>query len=47
MGFASLEILTEVVRATIGMVWDRDGAIIDALVEVDADIMQAIQVGIF
>ena len=43
MGFASLGVLTAVVKATIGLQWDMDGTMADALVAVDADISQAIQ----
>lgn len=45
MGFASLGILTEVVRATIGLRWDRDGDMVKVLSDIDTDISQAIQVG--
>ena len=43
MGFASLGVLTHVVRATLGLRWDVDGATADALAAVDADIAQGLQ----
>ncbi|KAI0940591.1 hypothetical protein AcW1_003747 [Taiwanofungus camphoratus] len=43
MGFASLELLTEVVKSTIGGRWQEDGETADVLAEIDADITQAIQ----
>lgn len=44
MGFASLEILIPIVEATIDAKWVEDGATAQVLMEVDADIVQAIQV---
>jgi hypothetical protein len=44
MGFASLGILASVVRATLGIQWEADGEMTDALAVIDADIGQAIQV---
>lgn len=44
MGFASLGTLASVVRATIGIQWEEDSDMADALAVVDADISQAIQV---
>ncbi|TFK24142.1 hypothetical protein FA15DRAFT_619710 [Coprinopsis marcescibilis] len=43
LGFASLGILTSVVRATIGLRWEDDGDTVDVLAHIDADIGQAIQ----
>ncbi|KZT67170.1 hypothetical protein DAEQUDRAFT_713865 [Daedalea quercina L-15889] len=43
MGFASLALLTQVVRATLGMRWQEDGDTADILAHIDADITQAIQ----
>ncbi|KAH9945678.1 hypothetical protein B0H21DRAFT_424762 [Amylocystis lapponica] len=43
MGFASLKLLTQVVRATVGARWDEDGETADRLAAIDADITQAIQ----
>ena len=43
MGIASLGALMDVVRATIGLRWARDGLMADSLAAVDADISQAIQ----
>ncbi|KAF8989350.1 hypothetical protein BDQ17DRAFT_1314368 [Cyathus striatus] len=43
MGFASLEILASVVRASVGLRWQDEGELINALAVVDADISQAIQ----
>ncbi|KAF8623320.1 hypothetical protein AX17_007461 [Amanita inopinata Kibby_2008] len=43
MGFASLGILTAVVRATIGLRWNDQGDMADILAVVDGDITQAIQ----
>jgi hypothetical protein len=44
MGFASLRILTAIVRVTFGVKWEAEGGTADALAVVDADISQAIQV---
>lgn len=43
MGIASLDILAAVVTATIGLRWEIDGPMTDALAAVDTDISQAIQ----
>ena len=43
MGFASFGILASVVRATLGIRWEEDGEMADALAAIDADIGQAIQ----
>ncbi|KAH7909489.1 hypothetical protein BJ138DRAFT_1066952 [Hygrophoropsis aurantiaca] len=43
MGFASLGVLSSVVRATIGLRWEPEGPVADALAVIDADISQAIQ----
>ncbi|CDO75647.1 hypothetical protein BN946_scf184743.g7 [Trametes cinnabarina] len=43
MGVGSLTVLTEVVRGTVGMRWEEDSRMEDALATVDADITQAIQ----
>lgn len=43
MGFASLRLLTEVVRSTLGLRWDEDDETADALAVIDSDITQAIQ----
>ncbi|EIW74975.1 hypothetical protein CONPUDRAFT_112910 [Coniophora puteana RWD-64-598 SS2] len=43
MGFASLGVLYSVVSATVGLRWETDGDMADALAVVDADITQAIQ----
>ncbi|THU85882.1 hypothetical protein K435DRAFT_763817 [Dendrothele bispora CBS 962.96] len=43
MGFASLEILTAVVRSTVGFQWSQHGEMATTLTAVDADIGQAIQ----
>lgn len=43
MGLASLGVLTEVVKSTLGLHWDLDGTTADVLAAVDADISQAIQ----
>ncbi|TFK50656.1 hypothetical protein OE88DRAFT_282161 [Heliocybe sulcata] len=43
MGFASLALLTAVVRATRGRQWDPEGDMVNALAMIDADITQAIQ----
>lgn len=47
MGFASLEMLTPIVEATIDARWAADGRTAELLMEVDADIVQAIQVSRF
>ena len=44
MGFSSLEILTAIVRATLGLRWDDEGDMMDILATIDGDITQAIQV---
>jgi hypothetical protein len=44
MGFASLGILSSIVKATVGLRWEDDGAMAHVLAVVDADISQAIQV---
>ena len=43
MGFASLGVLTSVVRATLGLRWDLDGKTADALAALDSDIAQGLQ----
>ncbi|TFK32754.1 hypothetical protein BDQ12DRAFT_476291 [Crucibulum laeve] len=43
MGFASLGILTSIIRATVGLRWEDDGDMADILAVIDADIGQAIQ----
>ncbi|KIL61698.1 hypothetical protein M378DRAFT_166666 [Amanita muscaria Koide BX008] len=43
MGFASLGILTTIVRATLGLRWDDEGDMADVLATIDGDITQAIQ----
>ena len=43
MGIASLGVLMDVIKATIGLKWARDGLMADSLAAVDADISQAIQ----
>jgi hypothetical protein len=43
MGVASLSLLTEVVRRTIGIRWEENGGLMNVLAVVDADITQAIQ----
>jgi hypothetical protein len=43
MGIASLNVLSEVVRATTGLRWDLDGETADILAAVDADMSQAYQ----
>lgn len=43
MGFASLTLLTQVVRATLGIRWREEGDTADALAHIDADVTQAIQ----
>jgi hypothetical protein len=45
MGFASLGILSSIVKATVGLRWEEDGAMADVLAVIDADISQAMQVG--
>lgn len=47
MGFASLEMLTPIVEGTIDARWAADGRTAELLMEVDADIVQAIQVSRF
>ena len=44
IGFASFSILTAVVKATVGLRWEEDSEMADALAEIDADLGQAIQV---
>jgi hypothetical protein len=44
MGFASLDLLATIVRATVGARWDEDGEFADILAMIDTDIAQAIQV---
>ena len=46
LGFASLGLLSSIVRATIGLRWEDDGDMADILAVIDADIGQAIQVSI-
>lgn len=46
MGFASLGILSSIVKATVGLRWEEDGAMADVLAVIDADISQAMQVGL-
>ncbi|KAG1840645.1 hypothetical protein F4604DRAFT_1664506 [Suillus subluteus] len=43
MGFASLGILSSIVKATVGLRWEEDGAMADVLAVIDADISQAMQ----
>lgn len=43
MGFASLRLLTEVVRRTLGIRWHEDDEVADTLAVIDSDITQAIQ----
>lgn len=43
MGFASLRLLTHVLRKTIGLKWEEDGDLSDALAVIDSDVTQAIQ----
>ena len=43
LGFASLGLLSSIVRATIGLRWEVDGDMADILAVIDADIGQAIQ----
>ena len=44
LGFASLAVLSLIVRATIGLRWEDEGDMADILAVIDADIGQAIQV---
>ena len=44
MGFASLNILSSIVKATIGLRWEVSGAMVHVLAVIDSDISQAIQV---
>ena len=46
LGFASLGILTVIVRGTVGLRWDDSGEMADVLDGIDGDITQAIQVAI-
>ncbi|RXW17280.1 hypothetical protein EST38_g8575 [Candolleomyces aberdarensis] len=46
LGFSSLALLAQVVRATVGLRWEDDGDMADILAVIDADIGQAIQVGL-
>lgn len=46
LGFASLAVLSAIVRATIGLRWEDDGDMADILAVIDADIGQAIQAGV-
>ncbi|KAH7882586.1 hypothetical protein F5I97DRAFT_1906385 [Phlebopus sp. FC_14] len=43
MGFTSLIVLAMVVKATVGLRWERDGVMADSLATIDADVSQAIQ----
>lgn len=43
MGFASISLLTSIVRGTLGLRWDLDGEMEDTLAAIDADIAQALQ----
>ncbi|KAF8801751.1 hypothetical protein BYT27DRAFT_7226664 [Phlegmacium glaucopus] len=43
LGFASLGVLSSIVRATIGLRWENCGDMADILAVIDADISQAIQ----
>lgn len=43
MGFDSIEILTNIVRATIGLRWGEEGPLADILAVIDSDISQGIQ----
>ncbi|KAG1788914.1 uncharacterized protein HD556DRAFT_1311668 [Suillus plorans] len=43
MGFASLAILSSIVKATVGLRWEEDGAMADVLAAIDTDISQAMQ----
>ncbi|KAF4623607.1 hypothetical protein D9613_002421 [Agrocybe pediades] len=44
LGFASLDLLTSVARATIGLRWEDDSDMAQTLALIDSDISQAIQV---
>ncbi|KAI6161010.1 hypothetical protein EDD17DRAFT_712856 [Pisolithus thermaeus] len=44
MGFASLGLLASIVKATIGLRWEREGSMATTLAVIDTDISQAIQV---
>lgn len=44
MGFASLSLLANIVRATIDLRWEEDSEMADFLAVIDSDITQAIQV---
>jgi hypothetical protein len=46
LGFASLGVLSSIVRATIGLRWEDEGDMADILAVIDADIGQAIQVSV-
>jgi len=46
LGFSSLSLLAQVVRATVGLRWEEDGDMADVLAVIDADIGQAIQVNL-
>jgi hypothetical protein len=46
LGFSSLNLLTTVIRASIGLRWEEDDEIADLFAIVDADIGQAIQVSL-
>ena len=46
LGFASLGVLSSIVRATIGLRWEDVGDMADILAVIDADIGQAIQVSV-
>ncbi|KAG2353277.1 hypothetical protein BDR07DRAFT_1615065 [Suillus spraguei] len=43
MGFASLGILSSIVKATVGLRWEEDDAMSEVLAIIDADISQAMQ----
>ncbi|KAI6104959.1 hypothetical protein EDD16DRAFT_1714322 [Pisolithus croceorrhizus] len=43
MGFASLGLLASIVKATIGLRWEREGSMATTLAVIDTDISQAIQ----
>ncbi|KAG6848843.1 hypothetical protein H0H93_013563 [Arthromyces matolae] len=43
MGFASLKVLTSIVRASVGLQWDEDSDLATLFAFIDADIGQAIQ----
>lgn len=45
MGFDSLAVLSEIVRATHGLRWHSAGLTANVLADIDSDISQAIQVG--